>query len=86
MGRQLEDHAGFYLLACRARQRSARVLQGCVYGNTDPMTDIPKILGHAAEGRLDLGALITRTVGLDGIDDAFADMSAGKGARTVVVP
>ena len=64
----------------------ARVIQGCVYGNTDPRTDIPKILGHAAEGRLDLGALITRTVGLDGIDDAFADMAAGKGARTVVVP
>jgi S-(hydroxymethyl)glutathione dehydrogenase/alcohol dehydrogenase len=64
----------------------ARVIQGCVYGNTDPMTDIPKILGHAAEGRLDLGALITGTVGLDGIDGAFADMSAGKGARTVVVP
>ena len=64
----------------------ARVIQGCVYGNTDPMTDIPKILAFAAEGRLDLGALITGTVGLDGIDDAFADMSAGKGARTVVVP
>jgi len=64
----------------------ARVLQGCVYGNTDPRTDIPKILGFAAEGRLDLGALITGTVGLDGIDAAFADMSAGKGARTVVVP
>ena len=64
----------------------ARVIQGCVYGNTDPMTDIPKILRYAAQGRLDLGALITRTVGLDGIDDAFADMRAGKGARTVVVP
>lgn len=64
----------------------ARVLQGCVYGSTDPLTDIPKILGFAAEGRLDLGALITGTVGLDGIDAAFADMSAGKGARTVVVP
>lgn len=64
----------------------ARVLQGCVYGNTDPRTDIPKILDFAAEGRLDLGALITGTVGLDGIDGAFADMAAGKGARTVVVP
>ena len=64
----------------------ARVLQGCVYGSTDPRTDIPKILAFAAEGRLDLGALITGTVGLDGIDGAFADMSDGKGARTVVVP
>ena len=64
----------------------ARRLQGCVYGSTHPMTDLPKILGFAAQGRLDLGALITGTVGLDGIDGAFADMSAGKGARTLVVP
>ena len=64
----------------------ARVLQGCVYGSTDPLTDIPKILGFAADGRLDLGALITGTVGLDGIQGAFDDMAAGKGARTVVVP
>lgn len=64
----------------------ARTIQGCVYGSTDPLVDIPRILGHAAEGRLDLAALISGTVGLDGIDGAFADMAAGKGARTLVVP
>ena len=64
----------------------ARTLQGCVYGSTDPLTDIPKVLDHAAAGRLDLGALVTGTVGLDGIDDAFAEMAAGRGARTLVVP
>jgi S-(hydroxymethyl)glutathione dehydrogenase/alcohol dehydrogenase len=64
----------------------ARTIQGCVYGSTNPLVDIPKILGHAAEGRLDLGALVTGSVGLDGIDDAFADMAAGKGVRTLVVP
>ena len=64
----------------------ARTIQGCVYGSTDPLADIPRILGHAAEGRLDLGALISGTVGLDGIDAAFGDMASGKGARTLVVP
>lgn len=64
----------------------ARTLRGCVYGSTDPRSDIPKILGHAANGRLDLGALITATIGLDGIDSAFADMEKGVGARAVVVP
>jgi S-(hydroxymethyl)glutathione dehydrogenase/alcohol dehydrogenase len=64
----------------------ARTLQGCVYGSTDPMSDIPKILGYAADGRLDLGALISGTIGLDGIDGAFADMEKGVGARAVVVP
>ena len=64
----------------------ARTITGCVYGSTDPMTDIPKILGFAAEGRLDLGSLISSTIGLDGIDGAFADMEKGVGARAVVVP
>ncbi|MBK5307887.1 MAG: Zn-dependent alcohol dehydrogenase [Frankiaceae bacterium] len=64
----------------------ARTVQGCVYGSTDPFTDIPKILGYAAEGRLDLGALISGTIGLDGIDGAFADMEKGVGARAIVVP
>ncbi len=64
----------------------ARTLQGCVYGSTDPLTDIPKVLAFAADGRLDLGALVTGTVGLDGIDDAFAEMAAGRGARTLVLP
>ncbi|GAC1610083.1 MAG: Zn-dependent alcohol dehydrogenase [Mycobacteriales bacterium] len=64
----------------------ARTITGCVYGSTDPISDIPKILGYAAEGRLDLAALISATVGLDGIDDAFADMERGVGARAIVVP
>ncbi|MDP3713908.1 MAG: Zn-dependent alcohol dehydrogenase [Mycobacteriales bacterium] len=64
----------------------ARTLTGCVYGSTDPLRDIPVLLDHAAAGRLDLGALISATVGLDGIEGAFAAMEAGTGARTVVVP
>jgi S-(hydroxymethyl)glutathione dehydrogenase/alcohol dehydrogenase len=64
----------------------ARTLQGCVYGSTDPFVDIPLVLEHAAAGRLDLGALVSGTVGLDGIDAAFADMTAGRGARTLVIP
>ena len=64
----------------------ARTLTGCVYGSTNPVTDIPKILGYAAEGKLDLGGLISSTIGLDGIDGAFADMEKGVGARAVVVP
>jgi len=64
----------------------ARTVQGCVYGSTDPLRDIPTILDHAAAGRLDLGALITGTVGLDGIDGAFEAMEAGQGVRTVVLP
>jgi S-(hydroxymethyl)glutathione dehydrogenase / alcohol dehydrogenase len=66
--------------------RFARTLQASVYGSTDPFTDIPAVLEHAAAGRLDLGALVGGTVGLDGIAGAFEQMERGQAARTLVVP
>jgi S-(hydroxymethyl)glutathione dehydrogenase/alcohol dehydrogenase len=64
----------------------ARTLQASVYGSTDPFTDIPAVLEHAAAGRIDLGALVGGTVGLDGIGGAFEEMERGAAARTLVVP
>ena len=64
----------------------ARTLRGCVYGGADPSVLMPRILAHAEKGELDLGALISGTIGLDGIDTAFADMEKGLGARFVVRP
>lgn len=64
----------------------ARTLQGSVYGSTDPAVDIPAVLEHAAAGRLDLAALVGGTVGLEGVDDAFAAMERGTTTRTLVVP
>ena len=64
----------------------ARTLRGCVYGGADPRELMPRILAHAAAGELDLGALISSTIGLDGIDAAFADMERGIGVRAIVVP
>ncbi|MDK1475699.1 Zn-dependent alcohol dehydrogenase [Streptomyces sp. 549] len=63
----------------------ARTLSGCVYGNCDPARDLPVVAAHVREGRLDLGALVTERVGLDGIADAFDAMRAGRGGRTLVV-
>lgn len=61
-----------------------RTLHGCVYGTSDPDTDVPKLLGLAADGVLDLGGVITAETDLAGIDDAFAAMRRGDGARTLV--
>ncbi|MEU4036349.1 Zn-dependent alcohol dehydrogenase [Streptomyces collinus] len=62
-----------------------RTLSGCVYGNTDPARDLPVLAGHVREGRLDLSALVTERIGLDGIPAAFENMLAGKGGRALVV-
>jgi S-(hydroxymethyl)glutathione dehydrogenase/alcohol dehydrogenase len=64
----------------------ARTITGCVYGGADPAVLMPRILQHAAAGEIDLGALISGTIGLDGIDAAFDEMARGVGARMVVVP
>ncbi|MFE9775440.1 Zn-dependent alcohol dehydrogenase [Streptomyces sp. NPDC005931] len=62
-----------------------RTLSGCVYGNSDPARDLPVLAGHVRAGRLDLGALVTERITLDGIPAAFDTMLAGKGGRALVV-
>ncbi|MFD3524074.1 Zn-dependent alcohol dehydrogenase [Streptomyces sp. NPDC058653] len=62
-----------------------RTLSGCVYGNCDPVRDLPAIAEHVRAGRLDLGSLVTERIGLDGIPAAFENMLAGRGGRALIV-
>ncbi|GAB1330528.1 Zn-dependent alcohol dehydrogenase [Streptomyces sennicomposti] len=62
-----------------------RTLTGCVYGNCDPARDLPVLADHVRTGRLDLSALVTERIALDGIPAAFENMTAGKGGRSLVV-
>ncbi|MFE2042770.1 Zn-dependent alcohol dehydrogenase [Streptomyces sp. NPDC059477] len=61
-----------------------RTLSGCVYGNSDPVRDLPVLADHVRAGRLDLASLVTARIGLDGIPAAFENMVAGKGGRALV--
>jgi S-(hydroxymethyl)glutathione dehydrogenase/alcohol dehydrogenase len=63
----------------------ARTLRGCVYGDSDPARDVPVLAEHVREGRLELGALVTERVSLEGIEGAFEAMREGRGGRTLVV-
>ncbi|MGW7381649.1 zinc-binding dehydrogenase [Streptomyces sp. NPDC054794] len=62
-----------------------RTLSGCVYGNCDPARDLPVLAEHVRAGRLDLSALVTERIALEGIPAAFENMLAGKGGRALVV-
>ncbi|MBY8884597.1 Zn-dependent alcohol dehydrogenase [Streptomyces sp. PTM05] len=62
-----------------------RTLTGCVYGNSDPEKDLPVLADHVRAGRLDLSAMVTDRIGLDGIPAAFDAMLSGKGGRALVV-
>jgi S-(hydroxymethyl)glutathione dehydrogenase/alcohol dehydrogenase len=63
----------------------ARTLRGCVYGNSDPVRDVPALAEHIRSGRLRIDDLITDRIGLDDIPDAFARMRSGTGGRSLIV-
>lgn len=61
-----------------------RVL-GCNYGSCNPPIDFPRILGLYRRGRIDLDSMITRRISLDQVNEAFEEMDAGEGIRSVVI-
>jgi S-(hydroxymethyl)glutathione dehydrogenase/alcohol dehydrogenase len=63
----------------------SKALLGCVYGSADPERDFPRFLGMWRDGKLPIDQLVTQRITLDQINDAFAAMEAGEGARSVIV-
>lgn len=53
-------------------------------GDHLPAADFPRYAALAMTGEIDLGGLVTKTIELDGVAGAFAEMRAGRGIRTVV--
>ncbi len=54
-------------------------------GDHVPADDFPRLAQFAADGRLDLAGMVTKTIALDDVEQAFADMEAGEVIRSVVV-
>lgn len=59
-------------------------LIGSYYGTSRPRVDMPEYLRLYDEGKLMLDELITQTYQLEQINEAFADMEAGKNARGIL--
>ena len=57
---------------------------GSLFGSGNPRSDIPKLLGLYHEGQLDLDNLVTHTYTLEGVNDGYDDMRAGKDIRGVM--
>ena len=60
-------------------------LKGSLFGDCNPTTDIPKILGLYQAGDLKLDEIITRTYTLEEVNEGYDDLLAGKNVRGVVV-
>jgi S-(hydroxymethyl)mycothiol dehydrogenase len=54
-------------------------------GDHWPAEDFPRLAAWALEGKLDLAAMVTKTVGLEDVERAFADLEAGDVIRSVIV-
>ncbi|MFD5436556.1 S-(hydroxymethyl)mycothiol dehydrogenase [Kitasatospora sp. NPDC127067] len=60
-------------------------LKSSWYGDCLPSRDFPMLIDLYLQGRLDLGAFVTETIGLDSVEQAFERMHQGDVLRSVVV-
>jgi len=60
-------------------------LLGCVYGSAQVRRDFPRLVHLVESGRLDLAQMVSRTMPLDDINEAFRAMQAGEVIRSVLV-
>lgn len=61
-----------------------KTIKGSWYGSSNVQQDVPKLVGLYKSGKLKLDELISRTVSLDEINDAFAALESGEVARSVI--
>jgi S-(hydroxymethyl)glutathione dehydrogenase/alcohol dehydrogenase len=71
-------HAGMMILY-------QRQLRGALFGDCNPLYDVPRLLDLYRSGDLKLDELITRRYRLDELNDAYRDLADGKNIRGVVL-
>jgi S-(hydroxymethyl)glutathione dehydrogenase/alcohol dehydrogenase len=64
---------------------TGRVWKGTAFGGARGRTDVPKIVDWYMEGRIQIDPMITHTLPLERINEAFDLMHAGQSIRSVVV-
>ena len=64
---------------------TGRVWRGTAFGGARGRTDVPKIVDWYMEGKINIDDLITHTMPLEKINDAFDLMHEGESIRSVVV-
>jgi S-(hydroxymethyl)glutathione dehydrogenase/alcohol dehydrogenase len=62
-----------------------KTIKGSLFGDCNPTTDIPKILGLYQSGDLKLDEIVTRTYTLDQINEGYDDLLNGKNIRGVLI-
>ncbi len=58
---------------------------GSLFGSANPRADIPRLLELYRNGQFDLDAMVTQTYDLDGVNQGYDDMKAGKNIRGILL-
>ena len=61
-----------------------KTIKGCWYGSSNVHRDVGKLLDLYRAGDLKLDELISRTITLEEVNDAFDAMKSGEVARSVI--
>jgi S-(hydroxymethyl)glutathione dehydrogenase/alcohol dehydrogenase len=64
---------------------TGRVWKGSAFGGARGRTDVPRIVDWYMDGKIDIDSLITHTMPLEKINDAFDLMHKGESIRSVVI-
>ena len=64
---------------------TGRVWRGTAFGGARGRTDVPRIVDWYMDGKIEIDAMITHSMGLEAINDAFHLMHEGRSIRSVVV-
>jgi Zn-dependent alcohol dehydrogenase len=62
----------------------SKTIKGCWYGSSNVQQDVPKLVDLYRSGKLKLDELISRTIDLTAVNEAFDAMKTGEVARTVI--
>lgn len=82
LGNHAEELSGINLFDLAMMQKR---IQGNVYGGWSPRVAVPILLDMYKNKKLKLDELITKKYTIDQINEAFADMHAGKNLRGVII-
>jgi Zn-dependent alcohol dehydrogenase len=61
-----------------------KTIKGCWYGSSNVQQDVPKLIELYKQGELKLDELISRTISVDQVNEAFDAMKTGEVARSVI--
>jgi S-(hydroxymethyl)glutathione dehydrogenase/alcohol dehydrogenase len=64
---------------------TGRTWKGTAFGGARGRSDVPKIVDWYMDGKIEIDPLITHTMPLEKINDAFELMERGESIRSVVV-